>query len=131
MPLLEHIIERDDGVLVTNYGRVISATGRELKPTLLHKGYLSVAVCHGRSHSCRLGRLVAELFVDNPDPARFTQVNHIDGNPANNRADNLEWCDNAHNNREKFALRRRRGLPLHTPREIAAIERRRRKARAA
>lgn len=43
-------------------------------------------------------RLVAMLWVDNPDPENKTYVNHIDGDPANNQWNNLEWVTAAENN---------------------------------
>ena len=43
----------------------------------------------GERKTVRVSRLVAIAFV--PNPNNFPVVNHIDNNPANNRADNLEW----------------------------------------
>ena len=38
-----------------------------------------------------LNRLVAEIFVHNPDPRVYKHVNHIDGDKKNCAAKNLEW----------------------------------------
>lgn len=64
-------------------------------------GYLSVTL-HNRSKNRRflVHRLVAKAFVPNPDGK--PQVNHIDGDKANNRADNLEWCTREENMRHAY-----------------------------
>jgi uncharacterized protein YlbG (UPF0298 family) len=40
-------------------------------------------------------RLVASYFVENPNG--YNEVNHIDGNKENNKAENLEWCSRKQN----------------------------------
>ena len=56
------------------------------------RGYI-IVILEGKSY--QLHRLVAKAFIPNPD--NFGIVNHIDGNPLNNCADNLEWCTQSHN----------------------------------
>lgn len=43
----------------------------------------------------RVHQLVALAFI--PNPNNYKQINHIDGNPHNNKVSNLEWCSAAHN----------------------------------
>ena len=95
----------------SNYGRIRSidrwvsfrgtpATrkGVVLSPTKNSKGYYAVVICvDGSRKTESVHRIIASVFV--PNPFDFPEVNHIDGNPYNNRAENLEWCT-AEMNRE-------------------------------
>ncbi len=59
-------------------------------------GYASVGICmKGIITQHLVHRLVAKAFL--PNPKNLPMVNHLDGNKANNRADNLEWCDQYEN----------------------------------
>lgn len=61
-----------------------------IKPTKAGKGYLKAKLCKGKDTKCfYIHRLVASAFCQKPTSAN--QVNHIDGNKANNFARNLEW----------------------------------------
>lgn len=50
---------------------------------------------NGKGQIKYIHRLVAEHFIPNPDGK--PEVNHIDENKVNNRADNLEWCTHTEN----------------------------------
>ena len=105
------------GYTVTDGGCIFSKTGRELAQRTTSKGYRLVTLNtkeNGRGRGYFVHRLVALLFVTNPMPDQFRQVNHIDGNPANNRADNLEWCNGRMNIRHGHALRRHQALARTT-----------------
>ena len=56
----------------------------------MRSGYFKVSLCKdGKIYQESVHRLVARHFIDNPD--NLPQVNHIDENKMNNKADNLEW----------------------------------------
>lgn len=84
---------RDTHYSVSNTGQVRNdKTGRILKPRVNDNGYCFVGI---DGKALRVHRLVAELFIPNPD--NLPQINHKDFDKTNNSMDNLEWCDNRYN----------------------------------
>lgn len=68
-----------------------------------NKGYKTVVLCkEGNQKSFYVHRLVAEAFI--PNKNNKPDVNHIDGNKANNRFENLEWCTESENLKHSFEL---------------------------
>lgn len=88
------LIPNFENYSVTMSGRVINNTTKKCKkPSDNHsgKGYLYVDLYNnGKRKRFYIHRLVAELYISNPDNKPY--VNHIDGNPKNNKCENLEWC---------------------------------------
>ena len=73
---------------VSNLGRVRTAFGIITEGSD-SGGYLRVSI-NGEYH--RVHRLVAQAgFIPPPPSENHKEVNHIDGDPTNNRADNLAW----------------------------------------
>lgn len=59
---------------------------------------------NGEVKSCYklLHRLIAEYFINNPNPELYDQVNHIDGDKNNWDIENLEWCDRSYNMKHSY-----------------------------
>jgi len=89
----ERPIPSHPGYAATSDGRVISLAKRpnrkrkELSPSRHHKGYLRVKCGSGTQY--RVHRLVLEAFIG-PCPDGM-ECCHNDGDPGNNRLDNLRW----------------------------------------
>lgn len=93
-----------EGYLVSNFGRVMdSKTGRILpqQESSDGLGYYRVRIRNSKLSSKleMVHRLVASAFVEGYQ--REKVVNHIDCNPSNNRADNLEWLTQTENLRHR------------------------------
>lgn len=97
--------------LVSNYGRIKN------NETIIN-GYKNG---HGyncfnfKQKSLRVHRVVAELYI--PNLNNYEIVNHKDGNPLNNKVENLEWCNRSQNAKHAIEI----GL-LKRVRKIAQVD---------
>lgn len=95
-------------------GKRETVKGRILKPYTNKYGYAVVQLSdHGKATLFRIHRLVALAFIDNP--YNKEQVNHINENKLDNRAENLEWVTCKENINHGTAPKRRaitRGKPV-------------------
>lgn len=90
---------------VSNYGQVKNNRNDFiLKPRPDRKGYLRVSIPNndGIIKDQLIHRLVAKAFCSGEKDG--FDVNHIDGNKSNNRADNLEWCTRSHNLKHGYRI---------------------------
>jgi len=91
---------------VSNLGRVRSLFRGGCVVRSLHingNGYVTVSLQNKSvRRRSRVHRLVAAAFIG-PAPAKM-DVNHLDGNKQNNRADNLEYCTRSENHKHAFRL---------------------------
>lgn len=67
--------------------------GRVLAPQEDGDGYLHVAL--GRGNTTKVHKLVAKVFIPNPDD--LPEVDHEDTDKKNCRAGNLRWCTKRQN----------------------------------
>ena len=84
----------DGSYFVSSSGLVRDDKGNLMGQWKNQDGYMLVRLNNPR-RVARVHRLVAEAFIPNPEGLQV--VNHIDCDPANNNAGNLEWCTQAGN----------------------------------
>jgi hypothetical protein len=98
-----------DGYLVSSSGKILSCKTtrglrdeyKALRPSTDAKGYLGLTICgdDGKRLKVRVHRLVAEIFLPNPED--LPCVRHLNGNPQDNRSDNLAWGSYSDNEQDK------------------------------
>lgn len=114
---------------VTEDGHIWSEYSKKFIRELPDKnGYLKVRLSstdlpNGKQHAYSVHRLVLENFcpVENMDKL---QVNHINGNKADNRLCNLEWATNAeniHHAMENGLLAKVNGMAKLSPEQVMEI----------
>ena len=96
---------------VSSLGRVRSVKRNlVMHPQPRKHGYLGIQL-HGRGGNAKgfktlsVHRLVAEAFI--PNPNNLPEVNHIDEDKTNNRAENLQWISHIDNTNFGTAQKRR------------------------
>lgn len=112
-------ISKFPNYVISDDGRVKNmVTGRELKPIQESTGYSHVTLCNdGKHHQTSIHRLVAQTFI--PNPNNKPMVNHIDGDKANNRVDNLEWCTQSENMRHAYRTGLQRSIDSQIQQSLA------------
>lgn len=102
---------------VSNLGNVRSQN-KTLTPGIGKNGYpLVVLSKNGKTKSFYVHKLVALAFIPNPNNLKC--INHKDEGRANNRVDNLEWCDYNYNN--SYGTRRLREVQTKS-RKVEQLE---------
>ncbi len=76
---------------VSDYGKIKNyKTGQILKPSINGRGYYNIDLCKNNNRKTFLvHRLILETFVG-PCPEGM-ECRHLDGNPKNNKLENLKW----------------------------------------
>lgn len=107
---------------VSNFGRFWSVKVGIMKTPLMNTGYPHLNLMeNGKPIRTLCHRVVAKTFIPNPKNKPF--INHKNGNKADNRVENLEWCTSAENNLHSARVLGRKGaVNNHRKKKIKATK---------
>jgi len=120
------IIEEYPNYMVSSEGKVKSIERKDcrgnqrksitLSPRYNTRGYITVVLYkNGKPQTFRVNRLVAQMFIPNPDNKPY--VDHINGDRADNRVCNLRWVthkENMNNPLTRLKLKNNNGQKIAT-----------------
>lgn len=95
---LDRIIIKTNGIAQRTKGKMLSI--------ISNQGYSLVSLSKGHYINVFVHRLVAEAFI--PNPENKTDVNHINGNKADNKVENLEWLTRSENQIHSYRILKRK-----------------------
>jgi len=103
MEIWKDIVGFEGRYQVSSLGRLKSLQGNSpskrkekiLKLSLKNGYYKTLLWKNSKATTILVHRIVAFAFLDNPDGK--PNINHKDGNRANNTVENLEWCTQKEN----------------------------------
>lgn len=89
---------------IESNGSITNREGKQLKPGIMSRGYLTVHLYDGskpkKGKSFLVHRLVAQAFLGES----HLQVNHKNGIKTDNRVENLEYCTQKENSRHAIEI---------------------------
>jgi hypothetical protein len=102
------VLDLFPGYTIREDGEVRSRFGRTIRHQVSKNGYVRVELwAGGKGKKHLLHRLLAEAFIPNPEGK--PQVNHIDGDKANNALSNLEWVTQSENQAHAYRMGLQKG----------------------
>lgn len=108
------VLDLFSGYTIREDGEVRSRFGRVVKQRHDGPGYARVELWqNGSGKKYLVHRLLAEAFIPNPEGK--PQVNHIDGDKANNALENLEWVTQSENQLHAYRAGLQRGYRKPMP----------------